>query len=83
MGEFQRSRAEFWASRDWLPGSADTSADSVALTGLRKTMPRRGQKLEARAGIEPAHRAFAELGLTTWLPRLNYLPLSTYSNIAG
>ncbi len=26
--------------------------------------------LEARAGIEPAHRAFAELGLTTWLPRL-------------
>ena len=25
--------------------------------------------LEARAGIEPAHRAFAELGLTTWLPR--------------
>ena len=29
----------------------------------------RGEKLEARAGIEPAHRAFAELGLTTWLPR--------------
>lgn len=28
-----------------------------------------GQILEARAGIEPAHRAFAELGLTTWLPR--------------
>ena len=27
-------------------------------------------ELEARAGIEPAHRAFAELGLTTWLPRL-------------
>ena len=26
-------------------------------------------RLEARAGIEPAHRAFAEPGLTTWLPR--------------
>lgn len=29
-------------------------------------------RLEARAGIEPAHRAFAELGLTTWLPRHEY-----------
>jgi hypothetical protein len=27
--------------------------------------------LEARDGIEPSHRAFAELGLTTWLPRRN------------
>ncbi len=24
---------------------------------------------EARVGIEPTHRAFAEPGLTTWLPR--------------
>ena len=27
-------------------------------------------KLEARVGIEPTHRGFADLGLTTWLPRL-------------
>ena len=28
-------------------------------------------KMEARAGIEPANRGFADPGLTTWLPRLN------------
>ena len=27
-------------------------------------------KLEARAGIEPAHKGFADLSLTTWVPRL-------------
>ena len=40
-------------------------------------------ELEARAGIEPAHRAFAELGLTTWLPRHltgNYLTISNLSS---
>ena len=26
--------------------------------------------LEARAGIEPAHKGFADLSLTTWVPRL-------------
>ena len=26
--------------------------------------------LEARAGIEPANKGFADLCLTTWLPRL-------------
>jgi hypothetical protein len=29
--------------------------------------------LEARAGIEPAHKGFADLSLTTWVPRL-WLP---------
>jgi hypothetical protein len=27
------------------------------------------RRVEARAGIEPAHRGFADPGLTTWLPR--------------
>ena len=27
------------------------------------------EKLEARAGIEPAHKGFADLSLTTWVPR--------------
>ena len=36
-----------------------------------KIVPRSLNELEARAGIEPAHRGFADLGLTTWLPRPN------------
>ena len=31
---------------------------------------RLGRNLEARAGIEPAHKGFADLSLTTWVPRL-------------
>ena len=50
---------------------------TVALPVRGSLSPTRG-KLEARAGIEPAHRAFAELGLTTWLPRLNLFHQSTY-----
>jgi hypothetical protein len=26
--------------------------------------------LEARVGIEPTHKGFADLSLTTWVPRL-------------
>ena len=28
--------------------------------------------LEARVGIEPTHKGFADLSLTTWVPRLTY-----------
>ena len=30
----------------------------------------RGFKLEARVGIEPTYKGFADLSLTTWVPRL-------------
>src|SRR5262249_37776530 len=30
-----------------------------------------GRILEARVGIEPTHKGFADLSLTTWVPRLN------------
>ena len=32
-------------------------------------MTQRRLRLEARVGIEPTHKAFAEPCLTTWLPR--------------
>ncbi len=35
--------------------------------------------LEARVGIEPTHKGFADLSLTTWVPRLS---MSTVSNSA-
>lgn len=28
------------------------------------------ENLEARVGIEPTHKGFADLSLTTWVPRL-------------
>jgi hypothetical protein len=45
--------------------------------------------LEARAGIEPAHKGFADLSLTTWVPRLGRAALkfdslhTTVANPAG
>lgn len=35
-------------------------------------------KLEARVGIEPTHKGFADLSLTTWVPRLGG-PLTAFS----
>ena len=36
--------------------------------------------MEARAGIEPAHKGFADLSLTTWVPRPN---ASNVARLAG
>ena len=34
--------------------------------------------MEARAGIEPAYRSFADSGLTTWLPRQRLKGMFSY-----
>ena len=41
------------------------------------------KELEARAGIEPAHKGFADLSLTTWVPRLGpgFEPESSHSAV--
>jgi len=39
--------------------------------GVGELNENKGAKLEARVGIEPTHKGFADLSLTTWVPRLN------------
>ena len=39
--------------------------------------------LEARVGIEPTHKGFADLSLTTWVPRLTGLGLRTRPGESG
>src|SRR5450755_2483328 len=34
------------------------------------------KRLEARVGIEPTHKGFADLSLTTWVPRLASITLA-------
>src|SRR6185369_13812945 len=35
-----------------------------------KSLLQVAEKMEARVGIEPTHKGFADLSLTTWVPRL-------------
>jgi hypothetical protein len=51
---------------------------SVSDPGPPSSLPLMRLELEARVGIEPTHRGFADLGLTTWLPRLIYLLTGHY-----
>ena len=39
-----------------------------------------GILLEARVGIEPTHKGFADLSLTTWVPRLNPTSIADLGN---
>ena len=54
-----------------VPTKVPTVAGMPLLVNLSKLL----KILEARAGIEPAHKGFADLSLTTWVPRLG-LPAS-------
>ena len=49
----------------------ESESDRSSKIGLSLLDSAKYQKgLEARAGIEPAHKGFADLSLTTWVPRL-------------
>src|SRR5579863_5606725 len=72
------------ARGDFCPSSRPTKRDSLrtklrfasyALRLARNSRARSGQNfasrnLEARVGIEPTHKGFADLSLTSWVPRL-------------
>src|SRR5690242_19590306 len=58
-------------------GQADGRADNHVLRqaedpqpGKVRQTPCKRKKMEARVGIEPTHKGFADLSLTTWVPRL-------------
>ena len=55
-------RAQKWGRMQKVP--------TVALRTLSEFVCKLLKGLEARAGIEPAHKGFADLSLTTWVPRL-------------
>ena len=38
------------------------------------------KKLEARVGIEPTHKGFADLSLTTWVPRLDISTVTKFGH---
>ena len=41
------------------------------------------ETVEARVGIEPTHKGFADLSLTTWVPRLNGPAAFTQTRMMG
>ncbi len=47
-----------------------TKVPTVALLPSPVNQAKLLRSMEARAGIEPAHKGFADLSLTTWVPRL-------------
>jgi hypothetical protein len=66
-------RAEFlclFVLEIWTSGSI---VDIMNIHGLpyyqQLAENKRGKMLEARVGIEPTHKGFADLSLTTWVPR--------------
>ena len=46
-----------------------TKVPTVLCEGFTLYSAKLLEKLEARVGIEPTHKGFADLSLTTWVPR--------------
>ena len=57
----------------WKTGKIFFVRDFNAVVGSEKRRWSFGDILEARVGIEPTHKGFADLSLTTWVPRLSLL----------
>ena len=48
--------------------------------GIGELNENKGAKLEARVGIEPTHKGFADLSLTTWVPRLDISTVTKFGD---
>ena len=49
---------------------SEVAGMSLSAYVSRMYLDQKKLRLEARVGIEPTNKGFADLGLTTWLPRL-------------
>ena len=56
---------EWWNAKP----ESDSGSNDTRFEG-RKGPFRSLERMEARVGIEPTHKGFADLSLTTWVPRL-------------
>jgi hypothetical protein len=55
-------------------GTSESCVDTFVIHGKRDNQQRtqtRKVTMEARVGIEPTYKGFADLSLTTWVPRLS------------
>jgi hypothetical protein len=62
LGQVGARIGAIFAKRTQMRANERVTINRMATAKCRK-------KLEARVGIEPTHKGFADLSLTTWVPR--------------